>query len=176
MKNVKNDDLKLIKAAKNLDSEALKELVKRYGQIYDSIIKRMNFEKSYIRDDMIADKYLFFFEMVKSYNPKKKTKFSTYVYNMTRWGCLDKLKIDKKRSLAMEMDIHTPEFDLSKTSHIIDKIKTFDQRTQYIFMHRFFQPNKKTSFKQIGKELNLTYEGVRQIYIKHLEILKKLHE
>lgn len=173
---MKNNDNQLIKAAKNLDSNALKELVNKYGAIYDSIVKRMNFEKNYIKDDMIADKYHFFFEMVKTFNPKKKTKFSTYIYNMTRWGCLDKLKSDKKKALTLEMDIQTSEFDLSKTSHIIDKIKTFDQRTQYIFMHRFFKSDKKTSFKQIGKELNLTYEGVRQIYIKHLDILKKIHE
>lgn len=167
-------DLELINKAKKLDSDSLKALVDRYGSVYDSIVNKFTFEKEYIKNDMIDDKYSFFFEMVKSYNPNKNTKFSTYIYNMTRWSCLDRLRKDKKYNVAMELDIITPEFDFSKTNHIIDKIKTFDERTQYIFMHRFFRPNKKTSFSEIGKELNLTYEGVRQIYLKHLKILKKI--
>ena len=172
--NNKISDLELIESAKKFDSDSLKELVVRYGTIYESIINRMKFEKDYVKIDMINDKYSFFYEMAKSYNPNKNTKFSTYIYNMTRWNCLDRLRKYKKQHIALELDIFVPEFDFSKTNHIIDKIKTFDDRVQYIFMHRFFNSNKKSSFGEIGKELNLTYEGVRQIYLKHLKILKKI--
>lgn len=174
MKNKSSSDLKLIKRARNSDSLALKELVDKYGAIYDSIINRMNFQNVYTKKDMIDDKLLFFFETAKTFNPNKNTKFSTYVYNMTRWTCLDKLKDDRRKYEALKLDILTPEFDSSKISHIIDKIKTFEERAQYIFANRFFE--RKKTFSQIGKDLNLTYEGVRQIYLKHIEILKKTNE
>jgi len=167
-------DLELIDKAKNADSNAIKELAEKYGGVYDGIINRIKFQNDYTRQDMIGEKYSFFYEMAKLFNPNRNTKFSTFVYNMTKWNCYDKLKKDKRQSAALELDIHTPDFDFSKTTHIIDKIRTFDERAQYIFMHRFFQPEKKKSFQEIGKELNLTYEGVRQIYLKHLKILKKI--
>lgn len=175
-------DKKLILAVKKLDSESLNILIDRYGKIYDSIVNKFNFSKDYIKKDMMDDKASFFFEIVKSYNPNKNTKFSTYLYNMTKWKCLDKMKLDKRmnenssvelKSELLEISKQADSFDLSKTSDIIDKIKTFDKRTQYIFQKRFFDETKKESFSKIGKKLNLTYEGVRQIYIKHLKILKK---
>ena len=168
-----SSDWELIKKVKKNDSDALQELVKKYGAVYDGIVGKINFQNNYTKQDMIDDKYVFFFEMAKTYNPNKNTEFSTYIYNMTRWSCFDKLKKDRKQNEALQLDIHTPEFDFSKTTHIIDKIRSFDERTQYIFMNRFFYSKKKKTFQEIGKELNLTYEGVRQIYLKHLKILKK---
>lgn len=173
-KNNQKSDKKLILSVKELDSDSLNELVRRYGKIYDSVISNFKFSKDYIKNDMINDKTFFIFEMAKSFNPNKNTKFSTYLYNMTRWKCLDKMKIDKKHDILSNMEPITEDsIELYDSSHIIDKIKTFDKRTQYIFSKRFFDVDKKESFSQIGKKLNLTYEGVRQIYIKHLEILKK---
>ena len=166
-------DYELIKRVKKNDSVALTELIEKYGAIYDSIVGKINFQNNYTKQDMIDDKYVFFFEMAKTYNPNKNTKFSTYIYNMTKWSCFDKLKKDRRQFEALQLDIHTPEFDFSKTNHIIDKIRSFDERTQYIFMNRFFYSKKKKTFEEIGKDLNLTYEGVRQIYLKHLKILKK---
>lgn len=173
-KNKEYSDLYLINRVKNNDSKCLNKLVFKYGGIYDSIINKFNFSKSFIKQDLLDDKPLFFFNVAKKYNPKKKTKFSTYLYNMAKWTCLDRLKKDRKNNEFTSFG--DENFDFSSVDAIINKIKTFDERTQYIFMHRFFNPDRKTSFGEIGKELNLTYEGVRQIYKKHIEILKKTNE
>lgn len=175
MKKILNkDDLHLLKMAKQKNQEAIKEVITKYGGIYDSIVCRVNFKNNYTKQDMIDEKPTFFFNMIETYNPNKNAKFSTYVYNMSKWACLDRLKKDRKELEFLSEEIYEEQFDISKISHIINKIKTFDDRAQYIFMNRFFD-DKKT-FQEIGEKLNMTYEGVRQIYLKHLKILKKEYE
>lgn len=177
MKKTTVNDSALIEAAANGSSRAILLICEKYEGIYFSILRRMLLSNRRLYNDAADDKFMFFFELTKDYE-KSKGAFSTYVYNMTVWKCLKMIKenaVQNKRLKLINQGICN-EFPKKQvdSSALLSELSKFDERTKYIFNRRFFSGNKKPcSFQQIGKEINLSYEGVRLIYKNHLKILKK---
>ena len=169
------EDIALIKMARKNDSYAIKELVNRYGKVYDSAIRRICFESEYVKNDMLDDKLYFFYSMTKEYDESRNMKFSTFLYNRATWAALAEVKNIKRMSDTLKLDISDVQLNMPEAKMLVDRVSRFEPRAKFIFEKRFFS-RKKQTFKTIGKKLGLSYEGVRKIYIKHLEILKKINK
>lgn len=67
----------------------------------------------------------------------------------------------------------TLEYCQDYSNFIFDKVNQFsDQRFIQIFKLRH-EGEKKQTWKSISKEVGLTIEGVRKIYLRNVKILKK---
>jgi len=181
-------DIELIsKVKEDNDSSALSELIDRHSGMYVKIIQKYsNIEKNStfcsekldineLRDDKAYNIYNY----VLSFNPDKKMKFSTYVGAMTRYLCLDilnetpnKIEITELNSPSTEEDITeniTKDNSLDEIQKRAKNIK--DDRFWPIFKLRDFG-DKKSSWREIGSQLNISHERTRQIYQKNIKYIK----
>lgn len=186
--NLTDDDLiKQIKS--DFSSDAMQELITRHQDLYYSVCHKYHKKYPSIRlHDLLNDIYIVFNSSVNTYNPNKKTKFSTWMAHMSRFHCLNTNKkfgnftfLEKDECLdiimnsADKMMQETNDNDINQ--HILDIINGFsDERIKKIFYFRFIEGGKKNkvmSFSEISKKLNLSISHVINLYQRGQKILQK---
>lgn len=78
-------ELELITRVKNNDDDAFIELVDNYRNMIYSIINKFSLRHQYIklsREDLFQEACISLLEACKTFNPSKKTKFSTFAYRV----------------------------------------------------------------------------------------------
>lgn len=167
---IENENDVIAKAAGG-DVKALSLIISEYENIYGIIMSKI-FDKQ-IRRTALLEKTVFFYETAKKFDKSKGAKFSTFVYQQAlwrRWRLRKKTWDSKIQPVDLEEAFYNP-----KAQNHEDFYRAFaalEPRTKYVFKRRFFD-EKKGSFEQIGKEINLTTEGVRVVYKKGLKQLRK---
>jgi len=187
-------DLQLIKNIKRENcNDCIGELRSRHcGLIinlyskYHSILQKLHFNREEFNDEI---NYLIY-TSAKKYDLRraKKIKFSTYLGENTRYFCLNKINELKKKSFveAEPDEITRLMDDCVKHSHLdkinqneicdyiyslLEQIK--DPRVKKIFELRFFTSSKKKmTWKEIGKDLDLTSQSVLNIFNKNIKFIK----
>ena len=123
------------------------------------------------------------------YDESKKTKFSTYLGNETRWMCLNLFNKEKRKKVT-EFDFTKPQMndipneenhakDQSNKDFLDQIIKLIerdpDSRISNIFKKRYFESdsNKVTPWKKIGEDLQLSIQGCINIHDKAINKIKK---
>lgn len=169
-------DITLISLVKNKqDSEALTELVNRHTGIYVNIVN-----KSAISDndkkELIDNRFYNIYKYVLEFDESRGAKFSTYVYNSTGWTCKKTAKQSPYSREIINDNIIGPNADISvrdTEEYIINCLDMIeDKRFAKIFNYRH-STEKPLGWREIGKTLGLSHEGVRKIYNTNIKLIRE---
>jgi DNA-directed RNA polymerase specialized sigma subunit len=184
-------DKELVKAVKYGPSpdQHLKELVDRHSGIYISMVNNYSPDvKSGLlssRADLLSDRNYYIYQAALKYDESRKTKFSTYLGNETRWLCLN---IYNKNKNSKEISSDKPDLnyvahdqqEISMKQEILDKIMTMihrdpDRRIATIFKMRYIDGNKNKvmPWNQVCESVDLSIQGCINIHDKTIKKLKK---
>lgn len=191
MKNIKDPDKKIVRSIQKYEcSDCIKELKERHvGLIYNiyskygPVLNSFNFQNADFSEEI--DNIIF--KSAQTFNLKKRNiKFSSFLGNHIRYFCLNKItEFNKKKTIETEPEKMTLLIDEcynnfvnnnTKDREICDYIFEIlndvkDKRIKRIFELRYFNGNKLT-FKEIGRELNLTGQSIINLHKKGLMFLK----
>jgi len=175
-------------------SECLMELVDRHSGIYMTMVNnytpKNNRSGPSYKYELISDKNYYIYQAALKYNEDKKTKFSTYLGNETRWMCLNLYNREKNKSMKEvstdEGDAVVKLIDPQNVSQdyikgeIAQKVNLIiesdpDSRISKVFKMRYSDPegNKLTPWRTISDELNLSIQGCINIHNRTIEKIKK---
>jgi DNA-directed RNA polymerase specialized sigma24 family protein len=193
IKSMSDGDLIDAMKTKMNSGEYLMELVSRHSGIYLTMVNNYtppekSNQKSH-KSELISDKDYYIYQAALKYDEGRKTKFSTYLGNETRWMCLNLYNKEKKRRIT-DMDFNgsnikeLPSDDnsekkilrndfLNKVISIIEKDP--DSRIAKIFSMRYLEGdnNKVMPWKNIGDNLKLSIQGCINIHDKAINKIKK---
>lgn len=172
------------------DSNSFSELAKRHDALCFSIFNK--YYNSIVSsgvcfDDVKEDKDLVILNAIKSFDPERNTKFSTWLGNCVRFHCLNSINKGGRTVCMEEKDLITasdspdsglkvaPECETKEMKeyayNILNKIS--DSRTRKIFELRFFCPDaKKKPWADIAKEIGVSTQTAINLYKKGLDFLK----
>tara|TARA_E500000178_G_C16910501_1_gene702381 strand:+ start:451 stop:1062 length:612 start_codon:yes stop_codon:yes gene_type:complete len=177
-------DSELINNIKNQHDieESLNELVERHSGIYiDMVNAYSSRNSSYIdKDELINEKEYKIYIAALKYDESKGTKFSTYLGNETKWGCLNTYNRNKRRpifnsdfieNMTDQESNESSDITNSIRKDIFNKILNLidthpDKRVEKIFNMRYIEgvKNKVMPWKNIGDSLNLSIQGCINIH------------
>ena len=163
--------------------ERHEKLFYKICQIYIPIAETKGFNKA----DLLQEKNYVFFKAVKSYKPNKKTKFSTWLGNCTKYFCLTFIN-SNNRHVDMEDDMielcitnknkeeHGDENKLKYDKDYIFKIlrQLKDKRVSKVFKLRYFDEDKKTkkaTWSVIASKINTSTQTAINLHQRGVKIL-----
>jgi len=184
-------DIELITRVKeDCCDDSLEELISRHSAlcygIYNKYSKSIKASGELI-DNIDLEKNFIIYKAVTSYNPDKKTKFSTWLGNFTRYYCLNVIN-SKKKYVPMEdgllNSIREKEVELNN-EHLLDNgdmqeyIENIleglkDQRIRKVFALRYFEDfNKKNTWVNIGKKMNVSPQTAINLHNRGKDMIAK---
>tara|TARA_Y100000593_G_C4160518_1_gene261791 strand:+ start:82 stop:678 length:597 start_codon:yes stop_codon:yes gene_type:complete len=186
---MKNDDAKLVRnIQENQCDESLKTLISRHTPLCYNILQKFYpvlSKNGFSKDDVFNDKDYLIYKSAMLFKIHKKTKFSTWIGNYTRYHCLNLLNSKKGQVLISTEDESVKNLLNKKTedqntegsnteefvSFILNELH--DKRVQKIYMMRYFSKDgKKKTWKEIARELGVSSQTVINIHNKAKKILK----
>jgi RNA polymerase sigma factor (sigma-70 family) len=186
---MKNEDVKLVENIQNNQCDkSLRVLIDRHTPLCYTILQKfypMLSKNGFSKDDIFNDKDYLIYKSAMLFKTDKKTKFSTWIGNYTRYHCLNLLNSKKGQVLIStedesvknllnikaddqtSNDSNTEEF----VSYILSELH--DKRVQKIYMMRYFSKDgKKKTWKEIAKKLGVSSQTVINIHNKAKRILR----
>src|ERR1700761_7822816 len=153
--NLSENEL-IINVQKYSCNESMKELMERHSGVVHSVIHKFYKKNPNLHLlDMLDDVYLIFNDAVKTYNPNKKAKFTTWLYFRARFHCLNSNKnADKNISYEIsdidKINNNNGKFYIDssdskeKNKYIFSLLEQLkDKRIFNIFKLRYFDENGK---------------------------------
>lgn len=136
----------------------------------------------YEKREIEADKNFIFFASVSSYRFDKKSKFSTWLANQTRFFCLNFINKQKKTILSQRNILHElkrpaveEDNEGSSRENKIDLLNALshirDVRIKDIFKYRYL--NGKMPWSLISKKINVSMQTVHNLHSEGKRILRK---
>ena len=132
--------------------------------------------------DVIDEKDYIVYKSAMSFDPCKKSKFSTWLYNQVRYQCLNCMN-ENSHYLAIDNDklnyliektipIEKEYKNINEYIHnIIDSCS--DKRVERIFKMRYSNDsNKKMPWNKIAKKLKISTQTAINIHNKAIKLLK----
>jgi len=184
--NINLDDVTLVKnIQENNDENSLKILVDRHSPLCHSLYKKytapMVASGVYVKD-VIDQKDYIVYKSAISFDPCKKSKFSTWLYNQVRYQCLNcmnenghyiTLEADKLNYLIEKNTVIPKEYK-NINEYISNIIKSCsDKRVKKIFKLRYLSAsNKKMAWNKIAQKLNISTQTAINIHNKTVKLLK----
>jgi RNA polymerase sigma factor (sigma-70 family) len=170
------------------DSEAFAEICRRYENIFYKVCQK------YVKvltvsginaQDIFDEKTYIIYHCIKTFNPKKKTKLSTWIGNYARYLCLNSINSRKFILPSVDDEIvkhmeetqvtqsylaasFTPE-DYIYILNIIGQLK--DKRVGEIFKYRY--GDKKMIWAKIAKKMKMSTQTAINLHNKGIRILRK---
>ena len=92
MKTEENDNTLIEEVRKSGCNESYKELLSRHEKLFYKICQKyipVIISRGLEKNDLLEDKHFVLFKCINSYSTDKKTKFSTWLGNCTRYHCLN---------------------------------------------------------------------------------------
>ena len=186
-------DNQLIKKVKRARcSESLETLYSRHGGLVNSMISKYanassNAQCSGVtgadfRDDSLSIVY----QAALKFDENKKSKFSTWLGNSTRFHCLNTIKKQKKYvdgtsylqeyadKASNESEIESKKI-IGEAEYVMNLLESFhDPRVKRIFKMRYFANDKKNvSFAEIAKKLKMSTQGIIDIHDEAREFIRR---
>lgn len=175
-------DIELIEMIKTKNcSDALIELSDRHGGIVFDISKKYLKNGSFSQEDLNSNKLWIVYISSMSFDVSKKTKFSTWLANQTRYFCLNAInKLNKNH--------FTPEHELEYLNHInhsdnnssaLENLKDLlelhnDENVKKAIYYRYFYDSQKIlNYSEVGDILNVTPQTVLNWHNKFIRFAKK---
>ena len=164
------------------------ELCRRYENVYYKICQKYRYAliKSGVQpEDVYAEKDMIVLKCAQSFDPGRKTKFSTWLGNYAKFTCLNYVNskkyifsadtaelhehIEKSQSIPDHTNNLNEEYKMMKTA--LEGLK--DSRIKKIFYMRYFGDKKKSStWKNISENLGMSIQTAINLHKKGLGILK----
>ena len=182
-------DLTLINKIKDYrDEESLLELINRHSGIYHTMVNYFLSGNQNIGDKtaLSEEKNLNIYSSALSYDPDRKTKFSTHLANQTKWKCLNIINKKKKnREVYLDDDNSFIEPSCESFLNQIKKNEVFcvfksclkeevDGRVKKIVDLRYNTDNNKVrAWRIIAKEMGMSIQGCINIHNKFIQKVKK---
>lgn len=184
--NINLDDTTLVEnIQKNNDELALKTLIERHSALCNSLYKKYStpmLASGIHVQDVIDEKDYIVYKSAMSFDPCKKSKFSTWLYNQVRYQCLNCMN-ENSHYLAIDNDklnyliektipIEKEYKNINEYIHnIIDSCS--DKRVERIFKMRYSNDsNKKMPWNKIAKKLKISTQTAINIHNKAIKLLK----
>ena len=179
-------DITLINRVKyHSDSEAFIEICRRCEKVFYRVChsySQVLYNNNVFLKDIMDEKNSLILGCIKSYNPHKNMKFSTYIGNYARFFCLNsrtanKMVIPHDNEKIMEyMENNYIKESYNKNNDHLPLIKTVvnninDKRIVDIFNLRYYG-DKKMSYGEIAKKINLSTQTVSILHRRGLNLLK----
>ena len=186
--NQEIDDSKLISDIKNssLPDKTLKILIDKHFPMFLNLYKKYSsaLNASGInKEDLFKEKDYIVYKSVLSYDEKKGSKFSTWLYNQFRFEFLNQINkkdnllpmedaslnylIDSKSTFQNTIDYkHTNDYIFSLLESLSDK------RISRIYQLRYFHHKKLMPWSKIGKELNISTQTAINLHNKGMSFIK----
>ena len=182
-------DLTLIDKIKSEnDDQSLMELIDRHSGIYHTMVNQYLSSPRYSIDkrQAVNEKDYVIYNSAVSFDPDKKTKFSTYLANQAKWKCLNILN-KKKRENEYSLEEIYFNCEPSDESFIkqINKEEAFslfqnllneekDPRIKKIIDLRYnVDNNKLTPWRKISESLDMSTQGCINIHHRFINKVKK---
>ena len=139
------------------------------------------------REDVLQDKHFVIYKALSSYKNNKKTKFSTWLGNCTKYHCLNFLNSNKKtatpgddfvnyqldkKSLNEKPQASTVDIDF--IFNILEQLK--DERIVKVFRLRYFGEfghGKKPTWSRIARQINTSTQTAINLHRRGRAIIKK---
>lgn len=187
--NKTTDDYLVKRIKEEKDNDSLKELISRHSGIYVDMIRK--FGGKSLTDtqasDMMSEKD-FNIYMAAITHDASQSKFSTYLANRTRYGCLTNKTINKKSSKIInfndvEYDLESKENDpccSAQNKEFLEKVlETIenhpDPRVVTVFKQRYFSTDnhKLRPWNEIAPMVNLSVQGCINLHSRTINEIKK---
>ena len=184
----KKTDSQLTKRLKeNGCEESFIELSKRYENVYYKICQKYKYalKNAGIQpEDVYDEKNTVLLKCALSFDPERKTKFSTWLGNYAKFTCLNHINSKKYtfHSDSDELYKHLEEIqqappteDFSEESKIVFGCLTNlkDKRIKEIFEMRYFYGVKKDStWKCISEKIGVSIQTAINLHKKGLRLLR----
>jgi len=169
----------------------LRELVNRHSGIYISMVNNYSPPSTSSvnshKDDLLNDKDYYIYQAALKYDDSKKTKFSTYLGNETRWMCLNLYNKNKNskeipdpNELYSSTYLGEDRFIVSINEEILKKIMSIakkepDTRVSKIFQLRYIdgEKNKVMPWNKVCKFVDLSIQGCINVHNKAIKKIKE---
>jgi RNA polymerase sigma factor (sigma-70 family) len=183
-------DTQLIRLVKSkTDDEAFLEICRRYENIFYKVCQKYTTSLAYSginTQDIFDEKTYIIYHCVKTFNPGKNTKLSTWIGNYARYLCLNSINSRKfilptadEKVIAHVEELQVTQNYLSKSYspedynyiiNIIGQLK--DKRVGEIFRYRYFD-DKKMIWSKIAKKMKMSTQTAINLHNKGLKMLRK---
>ena len=183
------EDIELINKIKNTQcNESLKEIINRHAalcfNIYNKYSRVLKTNGELI-DNIGSEKDYIIYKSVLSYDPTRKTKFSTWLGNFTKYYCLNLIN-SKKKYVPMEDDILNsirekeaplPNVKEGKeiqefVTNLLNRMK--DKRIKKVFTLRYATNfDKKNTWVEIGKRMKVSPQTAMNLHDRGKRIIAK---
>lgn len=185
------EELSLINLAKEGDNQSLKQIIDQHSGICVNIYKKYTNISSIsgvTRDDIESSKDYIIFNSVKSYDPSRGSKFSTWLANQTRFYCLNSINKNKNLTPSDEDTIeylidkkHFEDFKendaiefknetISEIKKILNSIS--NKKIKKCIEKKYFSDENKT-YTSIAQEMNVTVQTVINWHNKFIKLVKQ---
>tara|TARA_R100000152_G_C6779945_1_gene212108 strand:- start:1696 stop:2298 length:603 start_codon:yes stop_codon:yes gene_type:complete len=183
--NTITDTELIIKVKKNNCNQSLKTLIQRHSALCFDICKKYSsaISKNGLRvEDVTEEKEFLIYKSAISFNPEKKTKFSTWLGNQVRYYCLNLMNKnnlipteDGQLDFFINKDVNYEPYSIEEKmdyiNNIVDQIK--DKRIQKIITLRYFNnPNKKTPWNKVAEEIGVSTQTAINLHNKAMGLLR----
>lgn len=188
------DDLQLINYIKTNEAAASDCLVELHNRHTGIVYSAVNNYSAMLRNSGVAPEsikslsYNLVLESALSYDPERKTQYTTWLFDRTKYACLNQ---SKKSRLEVATDDETIEYLIHSNTEedpnddnkldCIDKAKDYinnlqDEKIKLIFQYRYFESkeyDKKYTWREIAEKVGMEAPYVYYLHNYHLQILKK---
>lgn len=174
---------------KKSDSEAFREVCRRYENIFYKICQKYSpaLSMSGVNpQDIFDEKNFIIFHCINTFDCKRKAKLSTWIGNYARYLCLNSLNsrkfilpssddeiIKKIEDEQVLQTYNTPQFSQEDYTYILNIISQLkDKRVEEIFKHRYFA-DKKMIWSKIAKKMKISTQTAINLHNKGIGLLRK---
>jgi RNA polymerase sigma factor (sigma-70 family) len=184
-------DIELTIEVKNKKcSKSLNKLISRHSPLCFNIYQRYTpaMANSGVNiQDVYKERDFLIYQSAISYDPDKKTKFSTWLGNQVRYFCLNSMNKSNKRDFVVDENtlnfLIDKEGPFSERQNSDEEIKDYalnllsqlrDPRIKKIFKLRYFNDNSKpTTWVKIGIIMNVSTQTAINLHDKGKQIILK---
>jgi len=191
--NNQPEELNIINLAKNGDNDSIKTLIDKHSGICVDVYKKyINLPNvsGFISDDIISSKNYIIYNSVKTFDPSKGSKFSTWLANQTRYFCLNSINKANKlipvetESLNKLIENNVQEFkNEEKTIEVRDSILEVIKETlnslsnkkikKCIEIKYFSEEENTKSYTEVADKMNVTVQTVINWHNKFIKIVRQ---
>lgn len=180
-----DSDVELVRKVKTLKcNDSLKTLIERHSALcFDTFNKynRALIEKGVNVEDLVEEKDYLIYKCTLNFDETKNSKFSTWLANHVKYKCLTNItkqkwnvSIDDENNNQIVSKLSESKDDFSEKRDFVFNLlaQMKDKRLEKIISMRYYGDKNSRKWKNISKELGITYQTAITLHKKALDFLK----
>jgi RNA polymerase sigma factor (sigma-70 family) len=180
-----NDTILIKKVLNKQCSESLKELVEKHSGIIFNIGKKYCANVGLDLNELNDNRYWIVYNSIKSFDPSKGSKFSTWLGNQVRFFCLNFKNKNTKlvpvedsflehflNEKAKKNDSHNQKEVLNNITDLFNQITDINTKNA-IYYRYFYNKERILNYSEIAEILKVTPQTVLNWHNKFIKFAKK---